>query len=68
MKKLRESGVKMKDISEETNIASSILSSLYFSVLPMYANLISNGEEKENALDKSLQQVNNISKRKLLAA
>ena len=66
MKKLRESGVKMKDISEETNIASSVLSSLYSSVLPMYATLISNGEEKETALDKSLQQVNNISKRKLL--
>ena len=66
MKKLRESGVRMKDISEETDIASSVLSSLYSSVLPMYVNLISNGEDKEKALDKSLQQVNNVSKRKLL--
>lgn len=66
MKKLRESGVRMKDISEETDIASSVLSSLYSSVLPMYINLLSNGEEKEKALDKSLQQVNNVSKRKLL--
>lgn len=66
MKKLRESGVRMKDISEETDIASSVLSSLYSSVLPMYVNLISNGENKEKALDKSLQQVNNVSKRKLL--
>ena len=66
MKKLRESGVRMKDISEETDIASSVLSSLYSSVLPMYVNLISGGEEKESALDKALQQVNNVSKRKLL--
>ena len=28
MKKLRECGVRMKDISEETDIASSVLSSL----------------------------------------
>lgn len=66
MKKLRESGVRMKDISEETNIASSVLSSLYSSVLPTYVNLISNGEEAEKALDTALQQVNNVSKRKLL--
>ena len=66
MKKLRESGVRMKDISEETDIASSVLSSLYSSVLPMYVNLVSGGEEQEAALDKALQQVNNVSKRKLL--
>ena len=46
MKKLRESGVRMKDISEETDIASSVLSSLYSSVLPMYVNLVSGGEEQ----------------------
>lgn len=66
MKKLRECGVRMKDISEETDIASSVLSSLYSSVLPMYVNLLSGGEEMEAALDKALQQVNNVSKRKLL--
>lgn len=66
MKKLRESGVRMKDIAEETDIASSVLSSLYSSVLPMYINLVSNGEDEEKALDKSLLQVNNVSKRKLL--
>ena len=32
MKKLRDAGVKMKTISEETDIASSVLSSLYSSV------------------------------------
>lgn len=66
MKKLRESGVKMKEISEETDIASSVLSSLYSSVLPMYVNLLSSGTEPEAALDQALQQVNNVSKRKLL--
>lgn len=66
MKKLRESGVRMKDIAEETDIASSVLSSLYSSVLPMYITLVSNGEDEEKALDKSLLQVNNVSKRKLL--
>ena len=66
MKKLREIGVRMKDISEETNIASSVLSSLYSSVLPVYVNLRSNGEDPEKSLDQALQQVNNVSKRKLL--
>lgn len=65
MKKLRESGVRMKDISEEMDIASSVLSSLYSSVLPTYVNLVSNGEEEEKALEHALQQVNNVSKRRL---
>lgn len=66
MKKLREAGVKVKEISEETDIASSVLSSLYSSVLPMYVNLLSAGTDAETALDQALQQVNNVSKRKLL--
>lgn len=66
MKKLREAGVRMKDISEETGIASSVLSSLYSSVFPTYINLISGGCNPENALEQGLQQVNNVSKRKLL--
>lgn len=66
MKKLRDAGVKMKTISEETDIASSVLSSLYSSVLPMYITLVSDGEESDAALDRALQQVNNVSKRKLL--
>lgn len=65
MKKLREAGVRMKDISEETGIASSVLSSLYSSVLPTYINLLSGGCGTESALDQGLQQVNNVSKRKL---
>ena len=46
MKKLRESGVRMKDIAEETDIASSVLSSLYSSVLPMYINLLTSSLKK----------------------
>lgn len=65
MKKLRENGVRVKDISEETDIASSVLSSLYSTVLPLYAKMISEGEEEESAIEKALQQVNNISRRKL---
>lgn len=65
MKKLRENGVRVKDISEETDIASSVLSSLYSTVLPAYVNMVSAGEEPERAIDKALQQVNNISRRKL---
>lgn len=65
MKKLRENGVRVKDISEETDIASSVLSSLYSTVLPTYVNMVSAGEEPERAIDKALQQVNNISRRKL---
>ncbi len=66
MRKLREAGVRMKDISEETGIASSVLSSLYSSVLPTFINQISAGCDKDTALDQGLQQVNNVSKRKLL--
>lgn len=65
MKELRENGVRVKDISERTEIASSVLSSLYSTVLPSYVKLISDGEDPEKAIDKALQQVNNISRRKL---
>lgn len=66
LKKIRESGVKVKDISEETDIASSVLSSLYSSVLPAYVSMVAAGEDADEALDKALQQVNNVSKRKLM--
>lgn len=66
LKKLRDAGVKMKDISEETNITSSVLSSLYSSVLPAYINSISGGNDSDYALNNAWQQVNNVSKRKLL--
>ncbi|MFI3267076.1 MAG: hypothetical protein R3Y51_00005 [Rikenellaceae bacterium] len=67
LKKLRETGVKMKDIAEIAGVYSSVLSSLYSSVLPHYANLCASGADTDSALDEALKQVNNISKRKLLS-
>lgn len=66
LKKLRESGVKMKDIANVTDMTSSVLSSLYSTVLPSYMELLSSGMSEEDALDRALTQVNNISKRNLL--
>lgn len=68
LKKLRECGVKMKDIADKTDMTASILSSLYSSVLPAYVTSISSGTESEQALDEALLLVNNVSKRKLLAS
>lgn len=66
LKKLRECGVKMKDIANVTDMTSSVLSSLYSTVLPSYMELLSSGMSEEDALDRALTQVNNISKRNLL--
>lgn len=66
LKKLRESGVKMKDIANVTDMTSSVLSSLYSTVLPSYMDSLSSGMSEEDALDKALALVNNISKKNLL--
>lgn len=66
LKKLRESGVKMKDIANVTDMTSSVLSSLYSTVLPSYIDSLSSGMGEEDALDKALALVNNISKKNLL--
>ena len=63
---LRNQGVKMKEIADYTNMAASVLSSLYSSVLPTYLSGINKGENEEDALDYALSQVNNISKKRLL--
>ncbi|MFI3261280.1 MAG: hypothetical protein R3Y26_00070 [Rikenellaceae bacterium] len=68
LKELRETGVKMKDIAEVIGVYSSVLSSLYSSVLPHYANLCNSGTNTDTALEEALKQVNNISKRKLLGS
>ena len=68
LRKLRESGIKMKDLAEELDLTSSVLSSLYTSVLPTYMGQISTGKSNDEALDIALQQVNNVSKRKLLGS
>lgn len=64
IKQLRDKGVKMKDISEATEITSSVLSSLYSTVLPSFIDSTSKGKDEDNAIEESLQMVNNISKKK----
>ena len=63
---LRNRGVKMKEIADYTNLAPSVLSSLYSNVLPTFANTVRKGTPKEEALDYALSQVNNVSKKKLM--
>lgn len=65
---LRNNGVKMKDMADHTNMAASVLSSLYSSVLPTYIGQIKNGISEEEALDYALSQVNNVSKKRLLGS
>lgn len=66
LRKLRDRGVKMKDIAEETDMTSSVLSSLYSTVLPAYVSALSSGTSEEESLDSALLLVNNVSKKKLL--
>ena len=61
---LRNKGVKMKEIADHTNMAASVLSSLYSSVLPTYIGCIKKGNNEEEALDYALSQVNNVSKKR----
>lgn len=63
---LRNQGVKMKEIADYTNMAASVLSSLYSSVLPTYLSGVNKGENEEDVLDYALSQVNNISKKEVV--
>lgn len=63
---LRNKGIKMKEIADHTNMAASVLSSLYSSVLPTYIGCLKKGNTEEEALDYALSQVNNVSKKRLL--
>ena len=58
--------MKMKDIAEEMDVTSSVLSSLFSTVLPKYSQLIDAGKSCDEALEEALLLVNNVSKRKLL--
>ena len=62
---LRNNGVKMKEIADWINMAPSVLSALYSSVLPAYLNL-QKTKTQEEALDEALPLVNNVSKKRLL--
>lgn len=62
---LRNNGVKMKEIADWVDMAPSVLSALYSSVLPSYLELLKT-KSPENALDDALALVNNVSKKRLL--
>lgn len=62
---LRNNGVKMKEIADRIDMAPSVLSALYSSVLPAYIDLLRTRTPNE-ALDDSLALVNNVSKKRLL--
>ena len=65
---LRNKGVKMKEMADHTNMAASVLSSLYSSVLPTYISTLRKGSTEEESLDYALSQVNNVSKKRLLGS
>lgn len=62
---LRNNGVKMKEIADRIDMAPSVLSALYTSVLPTYLELL-HTRTSEEALDEALALVNNVSKKRLL--
>lgn len=62
---LRNNGVKMKEIADRVDMAPSVLSALYSSVLPAYIDLLKTHTQEE-ALDDALALVNNVSKKRLL--
>lgn len=55
----------MKDIADRIDMAPSVLSALYSSVLPTYMELL-HTHTSEEALDEALTLVNNVSKKRLL--
>lgn len=63
---LRNGGVKMKEIADWIDIAPSILSSLYTTVLPFYFSQKEKSTPEE-ALDNAFAQVNNVSRRRFLS-
>lgn len=63
---LRNSGVKMKAIADRVDMAPSVLSALYSSVLPTYIDLLKT-KTPDDALDDALALVNNVSKKRLLS-
>lgn len=64
---LRQKGIKMKDIANYIDMPSSVVSAIYSTVLPAYLNNLEKLGENE-ALDYAISQVNNVSKKRLLAS
>lgn len=63
---LRNKGVKMKEIADRIDMTPSVLSSLYTTVFPAYFEAVKKSSP-DDALDYALSQVNNISRKRLLA-
>jgi len=57
----------MKDIANYIDMPSSVVSAIYSTVLPAYLNNLEKLGENE-ALDYAISQVNNVSKKRLLAS
>lgn len=66
LKRLKQNGVKMKDIASTIEWSPSVLSGLYATVLPAFAELYAGGMNFDEALDEAIYKVNNISRKKLL--
>ncbi|MBB4034822.1 hypothetical protein GGR21_000709 [Dysgonomonas hofstadii] len=64
---LRQKGIKMKDIANHIDMPSSVVSAIYSTVLPAYLNNLEKLGKNE-ALDYAISQVNNVSKKRLLAS
>lgn len=65
---LRKKKVKMKEMAERCDIAPSVLSAIYSTVLPYYLKNIAAGKNDDDALDEALIWVNNVSKKRLLGS
>lgn len=63
---LRNKGVKMKEIADCIDMTPSVLSSLYTTVFPAYFEAVKKSSP-DDALDYALSQVNNISRKRLMA-
>jgi len=62
---LKSNGIKMKDIAEKLELAPSVLSALYSTVLPSFSQQIEDCSFND-ALEEALSNVNNLSKKRLL--
>lgn len=60
---LRQKGVKMKEIAEQTHLTPSVLSAMYSTVFPTYFKNLEKGMDDREALDNALIWVNNLSKK-----
>ena len=56
----------MKDIASTIEWSPSVLSGLYATVLPAFAELYAGGMNFDETLDEAIYKVNNISRKKLL--